>query len=240
MLKFFRKIRKGLIFENQTKKYLLYAIGEIFLIIIGVLIALSAAEWNGNRKSVVKETKALKAIYKGLQLDLSALEIVINNTETGINRITILDSLLKEDLPTYTNSLDTLFGSVYGFRFFLFEKANYEDLKANSLNLIKSDSLRQQLIIVFESEYSNNEKNYTTEIWVNDVLRPYYLENFRNLTFQLSATPINYESLWKDTYYKNIVNYRLVFLTRVLRNGHLQLKFEIEKLMRLIEDYIKE
>jgi hypothetical protein len=225
--------------ENKFTKYFLYAFGEILLIIVGVLIALSAAEWNSNRKNVLNETKALREIYKGLEIDQAALELAINNTETGIKRISMLDSLLKENLPIYTSSLDTLFGAVYGFRFFSFEKTNYEYLKSNSLNLIKSDSLRQQLILVFETAYSNNEKNYNTEVWVNDVLRPYYLENFHSLVFTKSATPNNYESLWRDAYYKNIINYRLVFLKNVIMNSQLLLKQEIQKLMRLIKDYIK-
>ena len=71
-----------------------------------------------------------------------------------------------------------------------------------------------------------------------DVLRPYYLKNFHSLIFTESATPNNYESLWEDTYYKNIVNYRLVFLSNVTRPSHLLLKIDIENLMKLIEDYI--
>jgi len=239
MIKFFRKIRQQLLTENKSGKYMIYAFGEILLIIVGVLIALSAAEWNSNRKNVIIETKALKEIYKGLQSDQAALELTINDVEYGIKSITTLDSLLNEDMPTYTNSLDTLFGSVYGFRFFWFDKTNYEDFKVNNLNLIKSDSLRQQLILVFESSYSSNERNYNTEIWVNDILRPYYLQNFHSLIFTKSASPINYNSLWADTYYKNLVNYRLVFLKTVIRNSYISLKGEIEKLMKLIENYIE-
>ncbi len=224
--------------KNKTGKYFKYAFGEIFLIFIGVLIALSASQWNNNKKDLAYETKALKEIYRGLQLDYSSLEILINNTEKGIKSITILDSLLKEDMPTYTNELDTLFGAVYGFRFFSMEKANYEDLKASGLNLVKNDTLRQQLIMVFESEYYKNEKIYNTEVWVNELLRPFYLENFQDLTFYKSATPIDYKSLCKNIYYKNLVNYRLSFLKMVQKNSFMKMKYEMEKLMRLIEGYI--
>lgn len=238
MINFFRKKRKNLAEDNEPLKYLRYAIGEILLIIIGVLIAITAAEWNSVRKNRINETKALKEIYKGLQNDQVALDKEILKTEKGIKNITILDSLLREDLPANANSLDTLFGAVYGFRFFRFEKTNYEDLKANNLNLIKSDSLRRQLIRVYESGYVRNEKNYDIEVWVNDMLRPYYLQNFHGLIFTVSATPNDYESLWKDSYYKNIVNYRLVFLNQVVSNSHKSLKTDIEILMRLIEGYI--
>jgi len=237
-MKFFRNIRQNLLLEGKTGNYLKYAFGEIVLIFFGVLIALSASQWNKNKKDLAYETKALKEIYKGLQLDHSSLEILINNTEKGIKSITILDSLLKVGMPTYTNSMDTLFGAVYGFRFFSMEKANYEDLKAHSLNLVKNDALRQQLIMVFESEYSKNEKIYNTEVWVNDILRPFYLENFRDLNFYTSATPINYELICENIYYKNLVSYRLTFLRMVQKNSFKKMKHEMGKLMRLIEDYI--
>jgi hypothetical protein len=238
MNKFFRRIRQRLLSEGKTGNYLKYAVGEIVLIFFGVLIALSASQWNNNKKDLAYEVKALKEIYKGLQLDYSSLEVLIDNTKKGIESITILDSLLKQEMPIYSKNLDTLFGAVYGFRFFSMEKANYEDLKINSLNLVRNDALRQQLIIVFESEYSNNEKIYNTEVWVNDVLRPFYLENFRDLNFYKSATPINYESICKNIYYKNLVSYRLTFLRMLQKNSFMKMKYEMEKLMRLIEDYI--
>ncbi len=49
MIKFFRKIRQKLLAENKFSKYLIYAIGEIFLVVIGILIALSINNWNQNK-----------------------------------------------------------------------------------------------------------------------------------------------------------------------------------------------
>lgn len=51
MIKFFRKIRKNMIKENRTSKYLVYAIGEIVLVVIGILIALQVNNWNEERKT---------------------------------------------------------------------------------------------------------------------------------------------------------------------------------------------
>jgi hypothetical protein len=46
MLKFFRRIRRQLLSENQFTKYSLYAAGEIFLVVVGILIALQVNNWN--------------------------------------------------------------------------------------------------------------------------------------------------------------------------------------------------
>ncbi|MEN2281330.1 DUF6090 family protein [Algoriphagus sp. SE2] len=50
MIKFFRKIRYNLMSENNTSKYVKYAIGEIVLVVIGILIALQINNWNESRK----------------------------------------------------------------------------------------------------------------------------------------------------------------------------------------------
>ena len=51
MIKFFRRIRQRLLSENKFSKYLLYAIGEIVLVVIGILIALQINNWNEDKKN---------------------------------------------------------------------------------------------------------------------------------------------------------------------------------------------
>jgi uncharacterized membrane protein YgaE (UPF0421/DUF939 family) len=66
MLRFFRQIRQQLMAENKFSKYLMYAIGEIVLVVIGILIALTINNWNENRKS----KKVANEIYRNLQNSL--------------------------------------------------------------------------------------------------------------------------------------------------------------------------
>jgi len=69
MIKFFRHIRQRLVSENKFSKYLLYAIGEIVLVVIGILIALQINNWNENRKTDVQVNKSLKALRSDLVQD---------------------------------------------------------------------------------------------------------------------------------------------------------------------------
>ena len=55
MIKFFRKIRYNLMEQNKTGNYFKYAIGEIVLVVIGILIALQINNWNENRKANIEE-----------------------------------------------------------------------------------------------------------------------------------------------------------------------------------------
>ena len=70
MLAFFRKLRKSLIEKGSARKYLLYAIGEIALVVIGILIAIQINNWNQERQNGLLEKDYLFHIYDDLQRDL--------------------------------------------------------------------------------------------------------------------------------------------------------------------------
>ena len=68
MIKFFRKIRRQLIGEHRFSKYLLYAVGEIVLVVVGILIALQLDNWNENSKNATKEKEYLYGLKEDLDL----------------------------------------------------------------------------------------------------------------------------------------------------------------------------
>ena len=74
MIKFFRKIRQNLLAEGKTGKYLKYAIGEIVLVVIGILIALSINNWNTNNQETKELHNYLKNIRNNLQADLVGIK----------------------------------------------------------------------------------------------------------------------------------------------------------------------
>ena len=77
MIKFFRKIRQNLLSEGKTRKYLKYAIGEIILVVIGILIALSINNWNEERKAVNKTEHLLTQVHKELGFNINKANKVI-------------------------------------------------------------------------------------------------------------------------------------------------------------------
>ena len=74
MLPFFRKIRYRLAEDNQFFKYSRYAIGEIVLVVVGILIALQINTWNGHRLERIEEVKILKGIKKDLENTIQEFE----------------------------------------------------------------------------------------------------------------------------------------------------------------------
>ena len=67
-IKFFSIIRHRLITENKFSKYLLYSIGEILIVIIGILIALNINNWNENRENSITEIKIIKEMKINLKI----------------------------------------------------------------------------------------------------------------------------------------------------------------------------
>ena len=70
MIKFFRHIRQQLLMENKTTKYLKYAIGEVVLVIIGILLALQINNWNENRIKKAKTDNYLRALITEIERNI--------------------------------------------------------------------------------------------------------------------------------------------------------------------------
>ena len=104
MFKFFRQIRQRLLSENKFNRYLLYALGEIVLVVIGILIALQINNWNENRKTERKIKNSLLAL-KG---DLAQDTVLISARLPFINEQYILNESLRARVANPEASVDTL------------------------------------------------------------------------------------------------------------------------------------
>lgn len=93
MIKFFRKTRQRLLTDNKLSKYLLYAIGEIILVVIGILIALQINNWNTQNKEHEKEIGYIKSLIEDINSDIVLSEKIIDSLN---DNDAILDELLIE------------------------------------------------------------------------------------------------------------------------------------------------
>lgn len=98
MIKFFRHIGKHLLIENKFNKYILYAIGEIFLVVIGILIALSINNWNENRKTRNSEQQYLLALKEEFSFNRDELKSIMNRNNLNFEyALKILDNTGPEN-----------------------------------------------------------------------------------------------------------------------------------------------
>ena len=101
MIKFFRKIRENLLMENKTGKYFKYALGEIVLVMIGILLALQINNWNEKRRETIQTIGLLENMMKDLKTDIWNLDQQINNFNQHINSSRTL--LISEDYQLFSS-----------------------------------------------------------------------------------------------------------------------------------------
>lgn len=167
MIKFFRHIRKKFLSENKFSKYLLYAIGEIILVVIGILIALQINNWNDNRIRQNKEVDFLTQIHNEFLLNRTQFDSVTsyhlrvhNGTSKIIELMPIdINTVIKDSLSDYIK--DTFWNWTF----------NPQQTSINSL----TNSASFEII-------SNPELKTLLEQW-NDLVKDYSEEEVRSSTF---------------------------------------------------------
>ena len=204
---------------------------------IGILLALYISDWNAKRIEKQTEKTTLYELKKSMLLDLDLISSGLNSVNKSTADIELLQSLITKKDYVYNKGLDTLFGTVWGMRILKPNSAFYQDLKASGLNLIKDDSIRSQIVHLFETNYGWLNYINELEMSINNVNRPYYLKNFHNLIFTKNATPNNFELIWTDSYYHNIIDYRLITLDNQVKNYGYSIN-AIKKLVKDIDSYI--
>jgi hypothetical protein len=192
-----------------------YAVGEIFLIATGVLIALAASDWQERRVARQSEIAILIELQSHLKDDLEDLQRRRDSLTDTESRLESLIAHIDSELP-YAADLDPLFGAVYGYSGITLNTGAYESLKSQGLSLISDESLRTDFSSVYEELYqgmqgaADNEKQTSV-----NVFRPYFLKHFRDMRFRRTATPIDYNFIVKDPEFRNLVNLRLELVERV-------------------------
>lgn len=160
MIKFFRRIRQQLLSENKFSKYLIYAIGEIILVVIGILIALQINNWNEARKERKLESNYIALLTKDLSSDAESLEMLIKLSDsTVVSKHKILD--YQDGKITKPDSLsDHFLRTVFhGIASFVPNKGAIEEVQnAGGLSLFKNEDVSRQILKLY-NEYERLEKN---------------------------------------------------------------------------------
>lgn len=164
MIKFFRKIRKNLLSENKFNKYLLYAFGEIVLVMIGILLALSVNNWNTQRQENEANTRLLKKLDNELQLNINRLVYLKDSTHGYKVRITRNDSLMSMlSNGISENNIDKIVRNFYLANTLNLHTSTYEEMK-NTGRLYKLNSKNLSSEIEIYYRLCDRESFYVLEI----------------------------------------------------------------------------
>ncbi|MDT0558335.1 DUF6090 family protein [Ichthyenterobacterium sp. W332] len=152
MIKFFRHIRKSLIEQNKMGKYFKYAIGEIILVVIGILIALQINTWNEDRKNRVKE----KVYITNIQRDLKAQLVILDRASNGeLSSFTSLSNAQKSyhqhnKFIVNTKSLAEISAINDRFTFNIIDTALEEIKSSGNLDIIQNRTVKDSLLKYYD------------------------------------------------------------------------------------------
>lgn len=244
MIKFFRRIRQQLVSQNKLSKYLIYAIGEIVLVVIGILIALQLNNWNENRKLAALEVEVLQEIVQDLKDDIASLENDVGLNLRGLNSAAIIREVLESD-QAYNDSLALHFGNLDFNTTYTVKTSGFENLKNLGFQIINNDSVRRAITDLHAFEYSFlKEREVLAEQRTYGYFSPRYLPYFSRLkptagpvgTLQ-AYTPNNFEALKADLEFNKLLD----FISLVKEDNYASLKLTLEDIaqtMSLINDYL--
>ena len=180
MIKFFRKIRQNMIKENKVSNYLIYAVGEILLLVIGILIALQLNTWQIEKKDQLIEKTLLKNIKRDLESNLQELNVVkrfkISQNKAGSRLLEYIIDASKplEDTIQFVNDFHII-------NYFIIPTSNRTsyDLATSTgyLNHITNDSLTNELSRYFSD--IKIELNVTdTKRYINSFIESHIMNNY--------------------------------------------------------------
>ncbi|MBD0832415.1 DUF6090 family protein [Aestuariibaculum sediminum] len=196
MIKFFRNIRRTLLNEGKTNKYIKYAIGEIVLVVIGILIALQINNWNENRKTTNKTQKYYHGILSELKVTANAIEdfqIYLDSTIQKNKKILqIINSKNQDSLLL----LEHLLGEIAlanGLPVNLSLPITDEFINQDLQSQIKNDSLRRSFWrFIYARKFINSVGKYSENQYATSI-EPYYIKH------------INYSQIAITKYKKGLV-----------------------------------
>ena len=165
--------------KNKTGKYLKYAIGEIILVVIGILIALSLNNWNDNRKNRISERKLLDNIHRDFvqnKVGFDSLKAIHYRALDGLDKLVDLFPLNNDSLKYEAYKEYNL--KIKGMTYDPYSSSIESVVNSNALQLIQDENLQKYLVSwkdVFH-DYKEDENVYYD--YLNNFLWPYYRDVF--------------------------------------------------------------
>jgi translation initiation factor 2 beta subunit (eIF-2beta)/eIF-5 len=223
MIKFFRKIRQNFLMENKTGKYFKYAIGEIILVVIGILIALSINNWNSDRIDYIKEQNLLKELKSDYLSNVKEIEVTLNQMITQKEAYERIFDYLDNDKPV-DSDLQRSFMLVQGIGVFNSSNTTYKFIETNGINLLSNSEIRKDATILYDEYFSNIviRRNNHYDL-IKNSLMPFIKKEFMSssvydkedkITRLILNVPINFKGLRKNIEFRNtlieIYNYTLI------------------------------
>jgi len=219
VIQFFRRLRQRLLSENKFSKYLLYALGEIILVVIGILMALQINNWNEARKIRNQELKHLVDLKTDFELNIAEINQYLDTRKSRIESANKVLEYYEGKPLTDINDLNFHATNVYiWYKFTLHDNTYQELINSGNLAIISNDSIKNGLLDLqaLYKKLKNEEDHfrYDTEVLLYE---PSYEtldlnDLIKNYTYKVTSgqegedVPLSrpyYEALLKNIKHKN-------------------------------------
>lgn len=225
MIKLFKNIRKNLLNEGKNSKYLKYAIGEIILVVIGILIALQVNNWNENRISNTKKEKLLHALKIEFTSNLTQLDKVLYFDSIVLEGTKRLMAIDPENLMEITSDSmpNWLQNTSFRWTFNPINGALRSGISSGQIHLIKNDSL-VNLLFGWQDFVADSRENEERCVAAVIAARPIIEKYIRNLDYRRtyitelrkSRFPSDYQSLFTDPLFEDYLGERYLSMNEAL------------------------
>lgn len=229
MISLFRKIRQKLIEQSKVRSYFLYAIGEICLVVIGILIALQINNWNEQRKINIDEQNALINLKEDFLYNKSQIDSLIFQTKRTVQaNLEILEYTGKKSKPDSEVYFDSLVNFISATEQYFPRNGFLDDLiYSGKLSIIKNENLRNKLSLwkpkldnIYKKENSSLQFDYILidfvikkGSWLNadeTLKRP-------DIKFPVSGFDIDNRELLNYPEFENMIENRIIFVNSLKR-----------------------
>ena len=262
MIKFFRKIRQNMLNEGKTSKYFKYAIGEIILVVIGILLALQINNWNEERKNRIEETALLEQLHSEFKSNLAQLDgkIIIRNSmiDASLKLLNYVDNPLERNKDSILKHLSFTRLSP------TFDPIVNDISSSGRIQLLSNNKLKEllsiwtsEIIQVTEEEVSwriYNENHYRpfilefwslrnafNQFWKNNTMEDFHLEKGTVVAFDLKNSKRNTDilKLFDQPKFEDHLASCAAY-SKLINSQSLSLRKRIVEILNMIENQLKE
>jgi hypothetical protein len=228
-----RSLRKKSFNKDEIGKYLLYGIGEVFLIIIGILIAVNINESIKKSEHSRLSCTYLNELLFTFEYDIKDVEGNIHGLEIWNPKMHDLYRGLRDDKLNEVDSLYDKFGTVGNFIYFgQRSKTKIEELKYSNISLIKNRELKNKILFYQDESITFIRMLEERYGLVGEDIRKYYTKNFKGYNYG-KAFPLSLKQIKEDNSYTSLVYQRLK-ISYLLKDHYDRLIIKQEEIKALI------
>ncbi|MEQ9090827.1 MAG: DUF6090 family protein [Balneola sp.] len=249
MIRFFRNIRQKLLQNGNIRKYFWYALGEVFLVVIGILIALQINNWNEANKTRAIEKQILVQIRNDLN---GAIRDIDGNTEFYNNSIESADIILDHmgSNQPYHDSIGVHISRAFVWVKLVMNRGGYESVKSIGIDVISNDSLKNDIINLFEGtiyfhrEFESIPNSHSENMFKLDGKKYFKSMNkgfgfYDGSIFIGYSEPIDYSRLRKDNEFRYQLETYKAFVSGHQNLVNRRTRDRITTLIKQIEDEVE-